>query len=237
MFFSSSISVLLVALSSTVQAQNPILAIHNYKNTTIAGVTVIDTPIVRLAREYGRNHSTDAVWAHQMRSWIFGAAIIQNNATLAATVDIEVQAVSAILHDLGWDMSADSPITTLDHRFEVDGAIAARAFLAKYGDHTWDARRTQLVWDAIALHTTRSIGYFKEPEVYITSAGIGSDYNAAAPGVSNATYGAITTVFPQTELKKATNDTFTWFCQIKPVQTYGMYLCTVVHDFPMLTRM
>jgi len=59
-----------------------------------------------------------------------------------------------------------------EERFEVDGANAARAFMKERGIST---QQTQVVWDAIALHTTRSIALHKEPEVAMTHSGIAVD--------------------------------------------------------------
>ncbi|KAF3059764.1 hypothetical protein GL218_04638 [Daldinia childiae] len=199
----------------------PVLGNVPYPNTTIAGITVIDTPIVRLAREFARNHSDDATYKHQVRAWLFGSQIIANNETLLNTVDIEVQAVAAILHDLGWDQTPDSPVTSLDKRFEVDGAIASTEFLKKYGGENWDHRRIQLVFDAIALHTTRTIAYYKEPEVYVTSQGIAIDYNGPERGVTNQTWQNIVTEYPNFDLIQATNETFTFVCAKKPSVTWG----------------
>jgi hypothetical protein len=61
---------------------------------------------------------------------------------------------------------------TTENRFEVDGANAARAFLSDRGIST---RQIQLVWDAIALHTTPTLALHKEPEVVMTHSGIAVD--------------------------------------------------------------
>jgi hypothetical protein len=53
--------------------------------------------------------------------------------------------LSAVLHDLGLTKHAPGP-----HRFEVEGASAARTFLTENGVCQ---ERAQLVWDNIALHT------------------------------------------------------------------------------------
>lgn len=59
-----------------------------------------------------------------------------------------------------------------DKRFEVDGANAARDHVKSKGGKDWkDKHRVQLIWDAIALHTTRDIALYKEIEVQLTSAG------------------------------------------------------------------
>ncbi|ORY59279.1 uncharacterized protein BCR38DRAFT_460575 [Pseudomassariella vexata] len=222
MFISKTI--LLLTCLAVRKRGDPVLSTSPYPNTTIAGITVIDTPTVRAAIEFSRNHSSEAVFLHQMRAWLFGSLIIAGNETLRNSVDIEVQAVSALLHDLGWSMAPNSTIVSSDKRFEVDGAIAARKFLADYGDDGWDARRTQLVWDAIALHTTRTIGYYKEYEVSTTSMGISVDYDGLKPGVTNETFATIIKEFPNDELKKVTNDTFTWICATKPAVTYDTQL-------------
>ncbi|KAK7955976.1 ankyrin-2 [Apiospora aurea] len=95
--------------------------------------------------------------------------------------DLEVHAVAALLHDLGWDRTPNSPYVSPDRRFEVDSAIASRAFLSEHHQHNhthsaWDHRRTQLVWDAIALHTTASISQHKEAEVRVVGQGIMMDF-------------------------------------------------------------
>lgn len=88
-----------------------------------------------------------------MRSWLLGFVIAAKIPQLQGR-DLEAHALAAILHDLGWAETGD--LVTEDKRFEVDGANAARDFLeTEAGD--WDKHRLQLVWDAIALHTTPSI--------------------------------------------------------------------------------
>lgn len=70
--------------------------------TTIAGVEVINTQIVRDAQAMIKQFP-DYLYSHQMRSWLFGAAMINANATLRRNIDLEVHAIATMLHDLGWD--------------------------------------------------------------------------------------------------------------------------------------
>lgn len=93
--------------------------------TKIAGVEVIDTQIVRDAQAMIKQFP-DYLYSHQMRSWLFGAAMINANETLRRCVDLEVHAIATMLHDLGWDMTPGSRWVSADKRFEVDGAIGAR---------------------------------------------------------------------------------------------------------------
>jgi UTP:GlnB (protein PII) uridylyltransferase len=99
-----------------------------------------------------------------MRSWLFGVPLSEG---AERAPDPELLAVSAVLHDLGL-----TDRYTAEDRLEVDGANAARAFLKDRGIAT---QQTQVVWDAIALHTTRSIALHKEPKVATTHSGIALD--------------------------------------------------------------
>jgi hypothetical protein len=188
----------------------------------IAGVNLVDTPVVRDAHAFAVQHSSDFVYKHIMRGWLFGALIIQHNATLRAEVDLEVHAVAALLHDLGWDQTPGSPFISHDKRFEVDGAIAAREFLRtnKYGKH-WSERRVQLVWDSIALHSLPSIYDYKELEVKTAGNGIDSDFLGPILGITKKEYAAVVAAFPSTGMRNGFNETMIWLCQSKPATTYG----------------
>jgi HD superfamily phosphodiesterase len=70
--------------------------------TTIAGVEVVDTQIVRDAQKVIQKFP-DYLYHHCMRTWLYGAAAINANKTLKAEVDLEAHALGTILHDLGWD--------------------------------------------------------------------------------------------------------------------------------------
>lgn len=130
--------------------------------TTLAGITVPNTPLIKAAISHARAHSSDMTYNHIMRSWLFSTLAVQRAAP-PDTIDLEVQSLAALLHDLGWDCTGK--FVSTDKRFEVDGAMAARAFIdaeqEKGTASGWDEHRKQLVWDAIALHTTPSIAMYK----------------------------------------------------------------------------
>ncbi|KAI1636615.1 hypothetical protein F4809DRAFT_608222 [Biscogniauxia mediterranea] len=192
--------------------------------TTIAGVEVVDTQIVRDAQAVIRN-MTSYLYKHQMRSWLFGAAMYNANETLKSQVDLEVHAIGTMLHDLGWDMTPGSPWFTLDHRFEVDGAIGARKFIRSHPEgQYWDEQRVQLVWDGIALHGTSSISEYKETDVVNIVRSIGLDYRGPSLGVTQEVYDAIVAEFPNDDLISGTNETFIFFCETKPDVTYDTWL-------------
>jgi len=117
--------------------------------TTIAGVTVVDTPVVRAAQKYARAHLNEMGFNHVMRSWIFGVVVYKKLQEVGAVleIDLEVHALSAILHDLGWDVTGE--LISKDKRFEVDGAEAACGWIKEEqkngrAEH-WDDYRLRLL--------------------------------------------------------------------------------------------
>ncbi|CAJ0554563.1 Ff.00g130760.m01.CDS01 [Fusarium sp. VM40] len=198
---------------------------HNYPTREIAGISVINTPLVQAAEDFASEHSSHAVYKHVMRSWLYGVLMLDANKTLGQSVDVEVHAVATLLHDLGWDMAEDSTLVSTDKRFEVDGAFAAREFIHQHGDaKEWDERKVQLVWDAIALHTERSIAYFKEVDVQVVSKGISLDFSGPAYGVSEEKYAAVAKAYPKNDLKDQINQTIIWLCATKPQTTYDTWM-------------
>ncbi|KAI1173881.1 hypothetical protein F4777DRAFT_556211, partial [Nemania sp. FL0916] len=192
--------------------------------TKIAGVEVIDTQIVRDARALIEKFP-DYLYSHQMRSWLFGAAMINANATLRRECDLEVHAIATMLHDLGWDMTPGSRWVSTDKRFEIDGAIGARTWLSEHpiGKY-WAKDRVRKVFQAISLHGTGSIvDYFELEETVIVNS-IGQDYHGPFDGVSQKDYDAIAKMYPQTELVSGTNKTFVWLAATKPATTYDTWL-------------
>lgn len=115
----------------------------------VAGATIPDTAIITSAIQYARTHLSPLAFNHVMRSYLFGFIIASKNETFA-TRDQEVHAIDAILHDMGWDCTGE--LVSADKRFEDDGATAARNIT------DWDRYRVQLVWDAIAMHSTPGTG-------------------------------------------------------------------------------
>src|ERR1700678_777698 len=156
-----------------------------------AGIKVPDTTLVRDAMELARGLLEPFLFNHVMRSWLFGV-VLSEGAEHAP--DAELLAVAAVLHDLGLtDRYAGA------NRFEVDGANAARVFLT---DHGISSHQTQLVWDAIALHTAPTLALHKEPEVVMTHSGIAVDVlGAGLDRISREKQQAIVTAFPRLAFK------------------------------------
>ncbi|RMJ11808.1 hypothetical protein CDV36_008556 [Fusarium kuroshium] len=196
-----------------------------YPTRKIAGISVVDTPLIRAAEKFAKQHSNAAVYKHLMRSWLYGVLMVNANETLSQSVDMEVHAVAVLLHDLGWDTTGDSTLISKDRRFEVDGAIAARDFIRSHKDGKhWKESRVQLVWDGIALHTERTISFYKELDVQVLAKGIGMDFAGPAYGVAEDDYAAVAKAFPKYDLKSQVNSSIILLCETKPQTTYDTWM-------------
>src|SRR5258708_37696678 len=159
----------------------------------IAGIKVPDTVLVRDAIDLSRSASETFLFNHAMRSWLFGV-LLSESAECAP--DAELLAVATILHDLSL-----TDRYTAKNRFEIDGTNAARSFLKERSIST---QQMQVVWDAITLHTTRSIALHKEPEVAMTHSGITVDVlGAGLDRIPQDKQGAILAHFPRLPLQNA----------------------------------
>jgi hypothetical protein len=182
-----------------------------------AGIKVPDTILVRDAIDLSRSESEPFLHNHVMRSWLFGV-LLSGGAERAP--DPELLAVATILHDLGLTQRYAA-----DSRFEVDGADAARSFLKGRGIST---QQIQLVWDAIALHTTRSIALLKEPEVAMTHSGITVDVlGAGLDRIPQDKLAAIVSEFPRLKLKDGLKECLCNIVRQKPATTFD----NIVRDF------
>lgn len=185
-----------------------------------AGVAIPNTSLIAKVIDFARAHSTDYAFNHIQRSMLLGFIIADKIPELKDR-DLEVHAVSALLHDIGWDPTNE--LVSTDKRFEVDGANAARDFLRKEAPE-WDKHRLQLVWDAIALHTTGSIVFHKEIEVQACAYGIWADFQGP-DRVSNGLlswdeYNAVVEVLPRLKLMEGLKKVMCQLCRTKPQTTY-----------------
>ena len=99
---------------------------------------------------------------HSVRVFVFGA---MKGIRQKLTFDPELLYIAALFHDLG----LVDAYHTETKRFEVDSADAAREFLKSHGI---SELKTDLVWEAIALHTTPGIPQYMRPEIALTNAGV-----------------------------------------------------------------
>lgn len=179
----------------------------------LAGVVVIDTPIVSRAIDYAREHCEPYLFNHVMRSWLFAVAIAQKQ---GLPHDPEVLAVATLLHDIGLAKAFNGPL-----RFEVEGANAAQAF-ARTGGMTED--RAQLIWDGVALNSTPSIALYKQREVALCTMGIGLDWGGwGYDTLSEAQVATIVEAFPRLDMKRRFTRDVCHIVESRPDTTYDNF--------------
>jgi hypothetical protein len=179
----------------------------------LAGVSVPDTPLISRAIEFAREKSEPYLFNHVMRSWLFAAIIAQRKQTVH---DGEVLAVITILHDLGLAEGFDGPL-----RFEVEGANAARDFARNEG---MDDRRTQLIWDGVALNSTVSIALYKEPEIALATMGIGLDWGGFGyEALTETEVAGIVEAFPRLGMKERFTHAVCRIVETRPTTTYDNF--------------
>jgi len=132
---------------------------------SIAGVSIPDSTLAREVTELIKDTEPPLLFHHSTRVYLFGALA---GLRKKLRFDPELLYVGAMFHDIG----LTSAYSSASERFEVDGANAAREFLLK---HQIPREAAEVVWDAIALHTTPGIPKHKKPEVALVTAGVEMD--------------------------------------------------------------
>lgn len=155
--------------------------------------TLPDSELCNAAVEYARTVSDPFLFHHVMRSAILADSIGRGS---GVKFDREVLCVSAVLHDLGL-----TTIAPVQMRFEIEGADLAKDFLARKG---MSERHLEIVWDAIALHTTAEIPSKKCSEVALCQLGIAADLGIAPPDVvSDETVDGVLAAYPWLDMHES----------------------------------
>ncbi len=182
------------------------------KPTAVAGIRIPDSTIAKQATELLLDHGTEFLYNHSLRAFLFASL---NAKQKGIEHDTELLYVSSVFHDLGLTLHYSSP----DKRFEVDGANAARDFLKGHG---LSPQVLQLVWDAVAFHTTTGIAEYKEAEVALLNYGVALDVvGRGYEHLSEKDREDIIKQFPRTDFKKKIIPTFFEGFKHKPHTTYG----------------
>ena len=128
-------------------------------------LAIPDSLLAKEATEILREHSTDLLFNHSIRVYLFAA---EQGRQQKLRFDTELLYVAAAFHDLGLTKKFSSQ----NERFEVDGANAVRQFLTA---HNVPEEQVQTAWEAIALHTTPGVTPYMRPEIALLYSGVGLD--------------------------------------------------------------
>ena len=175
-------------------------------------VAVPDSRMARDATELIRSVESDLLYNHSLRTYAFGALQGERQ---GLSYDPELLYIGAMFHDIGLVEGHRSA----HDRFEVDGANAARDFLAGHGV-TGEALR--IVWDAVALHTTPGIPQHKEPEVALLTAGVELDVlGFGYDDISAEDREAVLAAYPRVDFKESIIQAFADGLAHRPETAFG----------------
>jgi hypothetical protein len=182
------------------------------KTSAIAGIAIPDSALARDATAFVRDIESDLLYHHSLRVFVFGSL---EGRRRGLPYDPEMLYIGAMFHDVGLVEGHRSA----NDRFEVDGANAARDFLAERGV---PAEAVRVVWDAIALHTTPGIPEHKEPEVALVTAGVELDVlGIGYHDVTDAQRAQVLRALPRVDFKQQIIQAFGAGIAHKPHTAFG----------------
>ncbi|GGR90746.1 hypothetical protein GCM10010252_32000 [Streptomyces aureoverticillatus] len=161
------------------------------------------------AVRHARSLESPAIFNHSLRTYLYGRCAGERDGVLPGRdYDDELLFLGCVLHDAGLSAEGDR-----DQRFEVDGADVAAEFLTREGV---PADRVEVVWDAIALHTTDTIALRKRPEIALVSAGARLDVAGNAKELPTGYADRVHAVLPRLHTAPALRDAIVGQALAKP---------------------
>lgn len=186
---------------------------------TIGGVSAPDSELTRKATSLIERVHSKALLNHVHRTWWFAEFIGKQR---GLTYDRELVYLAAMLHDLSL-----TDEFAADKRFEVDSADAADRFLLENG---YPKSKTELVWDAIALHTISGIADRKQPEVALIHFGANADIlGLRLDEITPSLVDDVLTLYPRVGIKAAFTEALAEVIRKKPHTAYGTGLVDIGH--------
>jgi hypothetical protein len=178
-----------------------------------AGIIIPDSKLAREATELVRRTESTLLFNHSTRVFLFGALAGERN---KLRFDPELLYIGAMFHDMG----LTAQYSSRQERFEVDSANAAREFLRS---HNIPEESIDIVWDAIALHTTPGIPKHKKPEVALVTVGVDTDVlGIGYEDIPNEQRESVLSQYPRGHhFKEGIIDAFFHGFKHKPDTTFG----------------
>lgn len=181
----------------------------------ISDIKAPDSSIARQAEELARSVSNDILFNHVMRCYWFGELFAQQE---GKKVDSELMFLSAVLHDLGLTDHASGP-----HRFEIEGAGAARTFLLDQGVLQ---DRAQKVWDNIALHTW-DVNQFRGDTSRLMQRGLAYDVSGVQGAqLDPADVAEVVRRYPRLNFKRSFNEMLNHELDRKEPYPHWFHICS-----------
>ncbi len=189
---------------------------------SIEGVSIPDSKLALEVTEIVRDTASPLLFHHSSRVYYFAALAGKHR---GLKFDPELLYVGAMFHDMG--LTSRHSSTT--ERFEVDGANAARDFLRSHGIGQQDI---DVVWTAIALHTSPGIPRHMHPVISLVTAGVEMDVlGLTYPEYAAAEREAVVSAHPRTaRFKEDIIQAFYDGIKHKPQTTFGNVKADVLAD-------
>ncbi|TDO56705.1 HD domain-containing protein [Kribbella sp. VKM Ac-2571] len=188
----------------------------------IAAVRIPETPAAAEAAQWVREHSSSLIYHHSRRVFVFG---MLHARLLGLEPDPELVYLSALFHDAG----LLTPFSDTEQRFELDGADHARQFLLERG---FSKGAADVVWTAIALHTTPGVPSRMGPEIAVTTYGVLTDaIGFGLDQLEPADVAAVTAADPRGDFKQEFLQTFVDALKDRPDTTFGTMNADVLAEF------
>ncbi len=191
----------------------------------IGGITAPDSDLTRKAASLIERIHSKPMLHHLHRTWWFSEFIGKRR---GLNYDRELLYLASIMHDLGLTEEFSA-----DQRFEVDGADAASRFLIEHG---YPEEKAEIVWDAIALHSSAGIADRKQPEVALLHFGAHVDvFGLRLDEITPALVDETLALYPRIGMKAAFTEAVANVVRKKPHTALGTGLVDVgrrhVHGF------
>ena len=187
-----------------------------------SALVIPDSLLAKEATDIVRQYSTDLLFNHSMRVYLFAA---EQGRQQKLRFDPELLYVAAAFHDLG----LTKKFSSANERFEVDGANAARQFLTA---HNVPHEQAQTVWEAIALHTTPGVTQFMSAEIALLHSGVTLDVLGRGFDYFSAELrDKIVAIYPRINFKKGMIQALFEGYAHKPESTYGTVNAAVCEEF------
>ena len=190
--------------------------------TTLEGIGIPDSRLCREIAALVRDTESGLLFNHSSRVYYFGAL---TGLRRGLQFDRELLYAGAMFHDMGLTRQYRSR----SERFEVDSANTARDFLK---DRNIAPNDIDLVWTAIALHTTPGIPVHMHPVIALVTAGVEMDVlGIAYEEFPDAQREAVVGAHPRTpHFKEEIIQTFYDGMKHRPDTTFGTVNADVLAD-------
>jgi len=158
------------------------------------------------ALRFVKTHETEPVFNHSVRSFIFARLYAVHK---GIHYNEPLLFISCLFHDMGLTAIGNGP-----QRFEVEGADQAVHFLAGTSFNEQDA---DVVWQAIALHSSSGIAERRGPIPLLTRTGVVIDFGGPlADFITDAQASEIFAAYPRLSMATSVTDCIVHQCSANP---------------------